>query len=90
MKPTRLERELLDEVHSLLPKGCSRALFRELDSLGLINRKACEELAIRRHIERSIRAGSLRTDAFMQAADRFCCSYEKARNIYYKPLKTSF
>ena len=86
MKHSRLERELLDELLPLLPKGCSRRLFEELQSLGLINHKACEELAIRRDIERSIRAGALRTDAFMQAADRFCCSYAKARNIYYKPL----
>ncbi len=86
MKHSRLERELLDELIPLLPKGCSRRLFEELNALGIIHHKACEELAIRRDIERSIREGALRTDAFMQAADRFCCSYEKARNIYYKPL----
>ena len=84
MKTTRLEREVLDELTPLLPKGCSRALFEELNRLGLINHKGCEELAIRRDIERSIRSGAIRTDAFLWAADRFCCSFEKARNIYYK------
>lgn len=85
MKPTRLENEMYDELAALLPRGCSRSLFEELKRLGLISRKGCEALAIRHDIEHSIRAGATRAEAFTWAADRFCCSYEKARNIYYQP-----
>lgn len=73
MSRHRLEREVQAEVEAYLPKACTKQLF--------------EELAIRRDIERSVREGARRVDAFTWAADRFCCSYEKARNIYYKPLK---
>ncbi|MBR5465384.1 MAG: hypothetical protein IKU77_06300 [Alistipes sp.] len=84
MSVPRVERAWREEVLEVLPSGCSRRTFDALYALGLINSKACEELAIRRDIERSIRKGARRVDAFMEAADRFCCSYEKARNIYYK------
>lgn len=87
MSRHRLEREVQTEVEAYLPKACTKELFEELLHLGLIDLKACEELAIRRDIERSVREGARRVDAFTWAADRFCCSYEKARNIYYKPLK---
>lgn len=87
MRENRLQRALKEEIAPLLPRGCSPRIFEELCRLGLINFKACEELAIRHDIENSIRGGALRVDAFTWAADRFCCSFEKARNIYYKPLK---
>lgn len=87
MKESRLQRELKEEIAHLLPRGCSPRIFEELNRMGLINLKACEELAIRHDIEQSIRGGARRVDAFTWAADRFCCSFEKARNIYYKPLK---
>lgn len=87
MSRHRLEREVQAEVLHDLPRGCTPKAFEALLELGLIDLKACEELAIRRDIERSIRGEALRVDAFMRAADRFCCSYEKARNIFYKPLK---
>ena len=50
---------------------------------GMIDHRACERRAIRDEIERLERQGMPRCEAFEVVADRFCCSYEKARNAFY-------
>ncbi len=57
--------------------------IRRLYTCGLIDRRAAEALAIRHTIAEHRRRGARTTDALTWAAEEFCCSYEKARNIYY-------
>lgn len=84
---TRLDEQLceglLRQVRGLTPRQAVIALFES----GLIDRRACERRAIRDEIERLERRGMPRCEAFVVAADRFCCSYEKARNAFYNLSK---
>lgn len=84
---TRLDEQLceglLRQVRGLTPRQAVIALFES----GLIDRRACERRAIRDEIERLERQGLPRCEAFVVAADRFCCSYEKARNAFYNLSK---
>lgn len=57
--------------------------IRRLYACGLIDRRHAEALAIRHTIGEHRRRGARTTDALTWAADEFCCSYEKARSIYY-------
>lgn len=79
----RLTELLLRQVRGMTARQAVAAL---LDG-GLIDRRACERQAIREEIEELQRQGMPRCEAFEVAADRFCCSYEKARNAFYNPFK---
>lgn len=80
---TRLDEQLCEQlirqVCGMTPRQAVIALFEQ----GMIDRRACERRAIRDEIERLERQGVPRCEAFEVAADRFCCSYEKARNAFY-------
>lgn len=80
---SRLNKALMEELAHRLPRG-RQALIEELVRLGLIDWRRCEELMLRDEVLRLIRSGERVVDALMMAAQRFCCSYEKARYIYYK------
>lgn len=54
---------------------------------GLINRAACERLAIHDYILRQEKEGARRCEAMILAAEKFCCSYEKARDSFYYTIK---
>lgn len=81
---TRLDEQLeevaLGEIDGLQLREALRRLFET----GLIDRRRCERLAIRREVEQLQRRGIPRCEAFEVAAQKFCCSYEKARNAFYE------
>jgi hypothetical protein len=79
----RLAETLLRQVQGLTAR---QAVLRLLDG-GLIDLKSCERMAIREEVFRLQQQGIPRCEAFEIAADRFCCSYEKARNAFYNPSK---
>lgn len=70
---------LLREVNGMALRQAVTILLEH----GLIDRRACERKAIRQEIDRLQKQGLPRCEAFEVAADRFCCSYEKARNAFY-------
>lgn len=85
MKLTHLDQQLCQQLEQEI-KGVRREqIIPHLFTLGLFSYKAIEELAIRRHIELLIGRGLSTGGALIETAQHFCCSYEKARNIYYKP-----
>ncbi|MBQ2728524.1 MAG: hypothetical protein IJF77_04810 [Alistipes sp.] len=84
MTLNRHDRQLCDTVAAVLvglpPKEWLGRLFEQ----GFIDRRAVEAQAIRQHIRALIREGARTSDAITWAAEHFCCSYEKARQIYYQ------
>lgn len=74
-----LARTAIGEVQGLSAEEAVRKLFEA----GLIDRRRCERTAIRHEIERLQRSGTPRCEAFEIAAQKYCCSYEKARNAFY-------
>lgn len=77
---TLFEELLLAELRGLpLREGVERLFER-----GLVNLRACEELAIRRETDRLRNKGYPVCHALDAAAAKFRCSYAKARNAYYK------
>lgn len=85
---TQLEKTIHETVLAPLEESLDKKTLARLDQLGLIDRKACEELAIFRLVEEERRAGAKTCEAMLWSAERLCCSYEKVRTIYYKLLKT--
>lgn len=85
---TRLEKLVRELVLEPLVREVDAATLNHLEELGLIDRKACEELAIYRLVERERRAGAKSCEAMLWSAEQLCCSYEKVRTIYYKQLKS--
>lgn len=79
---TQLDQHFLDQLCRQFGPA-RRGLFQELFKAGLIDRKRCEELSIRRRVEALTAAGHGRTEAMVFAAEEFCCSYEKVRKIIY-------
>ncbi len=79
----RLEEHLAQELATRLPRG-RQAAIEELVRLGLIDLHRVEELLLKEEVLQHIRRGERVVDALMLAASTFCCSYEKARHIYYK------
>lgn len=75
-----LEEVALGEIRGLPTREALRALFEK----GLIDRRRCERLAMRREVELLQRRGMPRCEAFEVVAQKFCCSYEKARNAFYE------
>ncbi len=81
MMLTRKEEELCRIVAN--ESATAAPTIRRLFACGLIDRRRAEAIAIRRTIEGHRRQGARTTDAVTWAAEEYCCSYEKARNIYY-------
>lgn len=81
---SRHDELLIEAVLERLGDARPRRIVGRLWELGLIDRGEAERLAIRREVERLTDRGMPRTEAFIEAAERFCCSYEKARNAYYR------
>lgn len=78
---TRLEEELCSIVAHC--SGTKREVLDRLYVAGLIDRRKAEAVAIRHTIDTLRHKGTRVTDAVTWAAEHFCCSYEKARSIYY-------
>ncbi|MBQ1952014.1 MAG: hypothetical protein II345_03605 [Alistipes sp.] len=76
--------ELHTVIGEILAQGPPEEFIGRLCEAGIIDYRAVEGLAIRRYIRNHIRQGARTSDAITWAADHFCCSYEKARNIYYQ------
>lgn len=79
------ERKLFEEI--LLGELRGRPLgegIRRLFERGLVDLRACEELAIRRETDRLRNEGCPVCRALDAAAVKFRCSYSKARSAYYK------
>lgn len=74
---------LLETIGNLPP----REAVGKLMQAGLIDLRACERRAIYHAVRRAERAGTPRCEAFETIAEEFCCSYEKARNAFYKELR---
>ncbi len=51
---------------------------------GLLNRRSCERLAIKQEVANLQREGLPRCESLIVAAERCCCSYEKARTLFYE------
>lgn len=79
--PERHARSLLEELF----RG-HEALFKELLAKGLIDLRAAERMAIRHRVDALCAEGRGRCEAMEEAAENFCCSYEKVRAaVYAKP-----
>ncbi len=79
----RFAEVLLDTIGNLPP----REAIEKLMTAGLVDIRACERQAIYNDVRRAERAGIHRCEALEQTAEQFCCSYEKARNAFYKQLR---
>lgn len=80
-----LAEAVLREVRGLtLRQGVVR-----LFEMGFISRRACERQAVGNEVTRLEREGITRCDALEAAARRICCSYEKARNLFYENQKNN-
>lgn len=81
---TRYE-ELLAEVLLGAIRGLGRReAVQRLLAEGLVNRRACERLAVRCEVARLEGRGIPRCEALCVAAETCCCSYEKARALFYE------
>ncbi len=85
---TRHERLLAAALRDAAGEAVPAGLLERLFAAGLIDLRACERRAIRREVEGSIRRGTPHCEAMVHAADRFSCSYEKVRAIFYRKDKT--
>ena len=81
---THLEQRYCDFLEQQLQGYNQRQSIEQLFRLKVISVKAVETLAIRQHIEEVIRGGGQIGSALIASANRFCCSYEKVRNIFYQ------
>ena len=75
---TLLHDALIEEVGALGTRAAAQLILR-----GLLNRTACERLVVRREAARLAREGVPRCEALAVTADLLCCSYEKARGLFY-------
>lgn len=75
---------LLREISGLKPQE----IVQKLLETGLVNHRICEQMAIRSEVDRQQRLGMARCEALLAAADRFDCSYEKARAAFYNVYKS--
>lgn len=75
---TLLRDALVEEVGTLGTRAAEQLIHR-----GLLNRPACERLVVRREVARLAREGVPRCEALVVTADLLCCSYEKARGLFY-------
>ncbi len=74
---------LLGEIRGLKPQAAVARLFE----VGLVNRRICEQRALKVEVARLERQGVPRCEGLHLAAEKFCCSYEKARSAFYQNYK---
>ncbi len=75
-----LGRALAAEVAGMSARQAVEHLLRE----GLVSRRGCERLAVRREVGELEKRGVPRCEALEVAARSCCCSYEKARTLFYE------
>lgn len=79
----RLAAIIVGHIGDLPPEKAVERLFE----MGLVNRRTCEQLAMRAEIERLERGGMTRCRAMEATAEGLCCSYEKVRDSFYNAYK---
>ncbi len=84
---TKHDQMLAQVVADCIKNLDSEGVVDRLFELGFINRRACEQEAIVREIELLEREQTPRCEAFHIVAEKFCCSYEKARGAFYSSMK---
>ncbi len=57
-----------------------------LMNAGLLNRRSCEREVVKREVARLQGEGLPRCESLIVAAERCCCSYEKARTLFYERI----
>ncbi len=85
---TTLERKFADVLCAAVGQLPPREAVGKLMDAGLIDIAACERQAIYEAVRRAESDGMRRCEALEAVAVEFCCSYEKARNAFYKQLKS--
>ena len=88
IKMTTLEQRFADVLCSAVGQLPPREAVEKLMNAGFIDIVACERQAIYEAVQRAERDGMRRCEALEAVAVEFCCSYEKARNAFYKQLKS--
>ncbi len=81
------EARALEYLYREFGQGADAVLLRRLLGRELIDMRAAERAAVRARVAELQRRGAKRVDAMYQAAEEFCCSYEKIRSIIYCKLK---
>jgi len=79
----------LEYLYRMFGQGADAELLRRLLGQGLIDMRIAEREAVRERVAELQSRGAKRVDAMYQAAEEFCCSYEKIRSIIYCKLKNS-
>ncbi|MEG1863887.1 MAG: hypothetical protein RR199_01050 [Alistipes sp.] len=85
---TQHEQRLAEIILGLLRNVSPEQAVERLIKQGLINRSACEQRVICAQVEQLARQGTPRCEALHVAADSCCCSYEKARTLFYNQYKS--
>lgn len=84
---TRIEKKLAEIILRRI-EGLSAGQIAEMMVCeGWADRKICERMAICEEIAELEKNGMPRCEAMEVAARKFCCSYEKARDSFYKTIK---
>ena len=86
---TKLEKQFAAVLLSAVGDASPREAVEKLLAAGLIDLRACERAAIYHAVCRAEKAGIPRCEAFEIIAEEFCCSYEKARNAFYRTLRNA-
>ena len=84
---TRHEKRCTEVLSAAAGRKLSDALVEKLLAAGLIDLRACERRAIYEAVCAAENDGIPRCEAFEKIAREFCCSYEKARNAFYRTLR---
>ncbi len=82
---TGYEKLLRDTLGEQMRGMDKREALEHMIRHGLLNRTACERMAVRREVARLEGEGIPRCEAFHVVADTCCCSYEKVRGHFYYP-----
>ena len=85
---TTLEQRFADVLCTAVGQLPPREAVEKLMNAGFIDIAACERQAIYEAVRRVESDGMRRCEALEAVAVEFCCSYEKARNAFYKQLKS--
>ena len=84
---TKLENRFADVLLEAAGDPHARTAIARLLEAGLIDLRACERRAIYQAVCLAEKAGIPRCEALEKIATEFCCSYEKARNAFYRTLR---
>lgn len=84
---TRIDRHLAEIVRRTIEGLSAEEAVARLVDEGLLSHRGCEQLAIREAMRRLEEDGMRRCEAMHVVADRFCCSYEKVRTLFYNTFK---